>query len=983
MARARDARGVLVARAFVLGLNGRAALAVLLVAMSVGYAVLAGSAVGGLQGAGETIDPALALRRPLVAQPGLAPFPAPAPAEGRVVLVHADTPEAVVGTVQPWPYGRTLVRGPYAPPLPGSLAALGLPLNATGPSPEAPWTWILVPPDIFAAQHPSLAGMATMVVDAAPAPGPRSPLTPAGGAFYDLGAEQVYASLHLLVLAMGLTVAVFAGGVLRLETLARQADLAALEALGGAAAARRAVLLRATWLVGLGVGIGLAGGAALGWAASIALHRAAIAAPPWLLLEVGGVAFAAGLLAGGWGSLLALRAPLARRLGGRTTGARRFPGPVRFLLVTPRLAPAAFAAALVLASISTVVLAAANVPVTIFEPEDGTRVIGRAAGNPFRGSADRFFGEHATLLPGVDAASPETLVPTVIGGRPVVVRGVALEAWQRLSGASLLEGHWAEFPGEATVGVRLRGPGLAPGDEVVVPGAYRATARLLRIVGVHAGAELSDDELVTDLDTAGDLAGLAPEHVHFIRLKATDDAWMQALAGPVVLVTDLSVDPPSPVPRTQAVAVARVVNLASVPAARSLALRVDGVIASTGVAQLDARGEGEVRLPFRVPDAPFLALEVNPSLNVSTASGGLRVVAPETVGVNTTFRVEVRDDAGGPVAGADVTLGAQREVTDAAGVAQLLAKASGPLHIEVRAGALRGGALSYAVEAAWALSAHLALSQHAVTAAVPLGEGLRYSLALTVVNLGGAPFQGAVEAFANGTRVGSATVSVAAREEVTVEVDVLVPRGTDEVEVLGATIALPEGVATPERPGSPGTGALTVAEALAARRAAAAPAVTTIGGSQLVDDLFATLEPSVSVVLLATLVHSGAGLVVAVLREVRERQEVLRTLLAIGAPTASVAGRAARDAIISAGPPIVAGAAVGAFGLHALQPLGFPAAFGHTIPLGATTGVFAWSVASLVIAAALAAASAAKTPPSPPLRQAERVRLRQILEGFP
>lgn len=1007
MPASKHARPLLVARAFVLGLNGRAMLAVATVALSVGYVVLTGTAITGLRGARDVLEPELLEPQVVLARPGLAPFDAALAPAGSTLLAHAPWEGGVLGTVRPWPYGEEVVPGPYARAVPATkLAALGFPV-APRAHPQAPWHWVLVPPDVFDRFTPSLAGRATLAIgpSGAQAPGLLALPAPAARSFYEQGAAQVTGSLHLVVIAMGLTVAVFAGGVLRLEVLARERDLATLEATGGAAMARRVVVLRTLWLVGLGTALGTAGGLVLARVAGRALGLGGLRVEAWLVAEAAAVALLAGVLAGSLGGLRGLRAPLAARLGRRGPASRRFPGPVRFLLVTPRLAPSSIAAALVLASVSGVVLAAGSLPSTLFHPDDGTLVLGRSEGNPFRGSADRLFGEHATLFPGINGSSPEAIAPTLVEGQPVVVRGVHFDGWRGVDPVRLVTGRWPSQPGEATVGTRLaRGAGLGVGDEVLVPGAYRATLRVLEVVGIHEGGGVRDDEIVTDLDTAGDLADLAPGTVHMIRLRASRDAYEQASPGSVpLLVRTIAVLPPEPLPFTEALARVTIVNLADAERAKTLLLRVNDVVVASRAVRLAPHSELTADIPFRVPEAKHLRVEVNPAANVTTGKAELEVRAPDTVAMNTTFVVEVRDLAGSPVPGAALEARGQRVATDAAGQARLDAGPPGVLYVLAREADRDGAWAVFVVDPAWALSPHLVADHAVITDAQFVNDtDVRYALTVTVTNLGGADFEGNLEATANGAVVGRVPARVAARAQATVLLEALVPPGPDRLRVAGLEVPLPFHPRAPAEEPPPGSPAPPppppppaeappeqrprgVADVLREKRLAAEKARETrqLSAQSFLDDVFASLSPSITLVVLATFFHAGAGMAVAVLRELRERGEVLATLAQLGATPEQLASRGVRDALLASLPGLLAGAAAALLGLSFASAWGFPAAFGHTIPVAWDWGFYLRVVGGLALVAALTAAWGARQPPPEPPRQAARRPLPEILGAKP
>ncbi|MCA1812829.1 MAG: hypothetical protein LC624_02625, partial [Halobacteriales archaeon] len=653
----------------------------------------------------------------------------------------------------------------------------------------------------------------------------------------------------------------------------------------------------------------------------------------------------------------------------------------------PRLLPSAIAGALVLAAITAVVLTASAVPATLFEPDDGTIVVGRGAGNPFRGTADRFLGEHATELEGVSTSSPETVAPTMLGARPVVVRGVDVAGWQATDHPSLLRGRWPSAPDEASAGVRAAQVlALAPGDEVLVPGAYRATLRELRIVGVHAGAGLRDDELVTDLDTAGDLAGLPASQVHMLRLRADESAF-RADVGNDIAVTGLAIEPPNPVPHTTATARVALLNLAAHPATRPLTVRVNGVLAAATVAQLGAHAAGEVALPFRVPAAGELDIQVNPQVRVGTGAAGLSVQAPARVAPGASFTVNVTDAAGAGASGAVVTARGQTAVADGRGAASLLAGPAGLLQVTAQRGDARGGADVVVADAAWAGIGHVEAERGLVLGSSAVNNSVaRYVVEVTFVNLGGARAVEDVPVRSAGAKeekeVGAFHVDLAPAGERTVNATFFVPSSQRELRIANLTLAV----------SAPRVGAVepvlapqTVAELLDLRKAELAKLAGTreLRSEALLSDVFAALEPSVAVVVTATFLFAGAGVAVAVVREVREREGVAHTLRQLGAAPDQLAMRAARDALLSTLPGLVLGAALGLLGLAALGPRGFPAAFGHTIAVRPDPELFARVVGGLAILAACAAAWASRSPPSAALAQAPARPLRELLEAEP
>lgn len=966
-------------------LNARATVAIVLVAMSVAYAVLSASAATGLEGAASGV--ATDVGRPVFVhqREDRSPFSADLVPPGAVALSSAAEGNATIATLRPWPYGaQDLVPGPYARGSAGEAKALGLRLASVRSIAGVPGSWMLVPPAVFDSRFPALAGSATRVVsnDSAPIRGLHAEQTPAARVFYEEGAAQVYGGVHLVVVGTGIIVAILAAGVLRLEVLARERDLATLEAMAGSRLPRRLVIGRALFLSAAGVALGTAIGVGVTFAAGRAIGNG-FSLRPGLVAEAALLAFLAGGLAGSLGGLVRLRAPLASRLGRRGPSARRFPGPLRFLFVTPRLFPGVFAAALVMTGLSGVVLAAAAVPYTVFEPQDGTTIIGQAHGNPFRGSASRFLAENAPVLPNITAASAETFAPTVVDGHPVMVRGVDFEAWRAVDAPTLAAGSWPRATGEASVGARLaRVLHLRPGDSVDVPGAYRATLATLRVVAIHDSPGLVGDEVLTDLDTAGDLAGLRPDECHMIRFRGDPVAIRSAATSAVPYVLGLALNPPSPVPLTDATLHITLLNLDNATRSRTLNVRANGILVASVVAHVPASRRIVLDVPFEVPDSPSLVVQVNPTEQALTTPPGVRLLAPERVAQNETYVVRLVDANGSALAGARVSDDRSNATTNATGWASLRASALGRVRLLATApGGAQAARVLYVVPRN---QAHEPLLQ--VTAASILdtreldASRLGEHLLVTLVNAGGSTYEGPLILRVDNETVRSGNVSLQPEARISIELDVAVPRDARVLGFPGFNLTLPD----PKQTDLPKEQrAKTIAEILEEKQAEAARAARgNLNVGAFLQDIFAGLRPTLVVVVLATFVHAGAAVCLAVVRELREREENGEVLRSLGATPEQVGIRAMWDALVATAPPLLLGATLAWALLAILAPLGFPAAFGHTIPPSLDLLLVARIVGSLLLVAILTAywvARGVRAAPAP--RQVERRPVADVLEG--
>lgn len=980
---------MLVGRAFVLNVDARAVVAVLALALSVSYAVLAGSATSTIRDPQEVVSAGFLEPGRVAHQPGFAPFPDDA-VEADVRVANRTANGTAFATVEPWPHRDRVVRGPYAPEDPDLPAGLGA--NASddeaGPPTVRPehgsGSWVYLPPDAFDRAFGDLEGKSTQAYLGEDAPSPEGfEVAPAKGSgrFYVAGADQVTDSVHVLVAGMGLIAAVLSAGAIRLEMLARQSDLATLETLAGRGLVRRVVALRSLTLSAAGVGLGLGASAAGARLLSGLLPGLALDPPAGLVLEVGLVGLAAGTIAGTAAGWRELRHPVAERLGQRGTSVRRFPGPVRFLLVTPRAWLGVLAAALVTTAIVAVLAGAGGASSALLGQDERTVAVGRTQANPFTGSASRFLGQHATVLDDVTAASPETFAPTVLDGEPVMVRGANRDAWREVTGAELSSGGWPQRPAGATAGERLAERlDLAPGDTLTLPGAHRNVLRTLTVTGIHAGAGLADDALVTDLDTAGDLAGLAPDEVNVVRLRAPSPEAADRIDGEFgIEVADLTVAPPNPVPNTQARAHLSLVNLADEPRTRSLSLRADGELLASRTVEVAASSRDHATIAFTVPDVATLDLEVNPQRTVDTAPRSLVVQAPDPVPADETVAITVTNATGRPVPNA--TVAADHDpvgTTDERGRLEHRFTETGRVTLTASADERAGGTRLLVVDPAWIDEPHVVVERLSLGTprTVEVDEAV-YRAQVTLTNLGGQPFRGTIEATALDETVGQVDARLDSHETATLTTRLRLPLEASTVAVDGERFPVGPAAGDGDEDGEgPTVAALIEDEGSEAPSSTAASARETF-----LERFFTQLDPVLLVVVLLTFAHAALALGFAVLREVRERAAVADTLRHLGASREDVAARAARDALVSLTPPVAAGVGGALLGLALLQARGWPPAFGHTLPADLSAGLAVRMAGGLLaVGVATAALAAGGARPSPP-RQGEAVPLDDLMGG--
>jgi ABC-type lipoprotein release transport system permease subunit len=140
---------------------------------------------------------------------------------------------------------------------------------------------------------------------------------------------------------------------------------------------------------------------------------------------------------------------------------------------------------------------------------------------------------------GVSACSPEIYSFCVVGDEPVFVRGVVLEQFLRMDGASLLSGAVNETWRFAVVGEGLAGRlGIGVGSRVVLTGSVSPSVMELNVTGIYTSANGTSDLLIP-LWMARSLCGLDEGTVHAMRLRATNSTavaeFLEGTGSPVVI----------------------------------------------------------------------------------------------------------------------------------------------------------------------------------------------------------------------------------------------------------------------------------------------------------------------------------------------------------------------------------------------------------------------------------------------------------------
>ncbi|MBW3583866.1 MAG: hypothetical protein KY455_12295 [Euryarchaeota archaeon] len=985
---------MLIARAFIFGVSPRAALAVVAIALSVAYALVSAGVLDVLGTTGAALEEDRANPGHVLYSPDGGPFDASLSPPGSILVYRTLLDGVPVATVDPWPFeDERLVAGPYLGNVATDWEHLDF-ANATSMAAydHGPLDALLVHPD----DYRTLSGTKVRPV-AAYMPGAEAPDTTLArapwqglAAFYEGGAGQLTGGLILVILASGAVVSLLAAGFVHLEVLARRGDLATLEALAGAERARRVVLGRTITLVTTGIVIGLVAALVTLRVAGSALGTPLRLGPLALVLALGAAAVG-GVLFGTFAGWRALARDPAARLAGNRLSARRFPGPIRFLLVTPRLSAGVFTATLVTASILAVLSSASAVPTQLFQTDADSSVVVEGSDNPLRGTADRVLGTHGATYTGVQAASPETYAPTVLDGRPVMVKGVDLPAWRDWGSPRLDSGAWPTGPGEAMAGWRLaRALDLAVGDTVVIPASYRIGIETVRVVAIVDGTSLENDELLVDLDTAGRLAALPQDKVTMVHLRLDDpEADVHALIPPsAVEVLSIRVSPQPPVPLTPASVEIELENRGPEAATRTLAVRVNDVVVEERTVTLRSGEARNETVRFLVPDTTKVKVEVNPTAESETQRGHFDLIMPDTTVRGEPFSLRARFASGTPVSNAGVLVdGDIYTATDANGRATVTLDEDGLYTISVVRGSgdsqARAGRTVLVHGPEWRDAPRLVVERIFFNAPTPVdGDTVRIRAEASLANLGGAAFDGDIGWSLDGEERPPVHLRLSAAGRTVVTSEFTTTYGDHTVALLGTSRTLTvRDDRSLESEGSVSR-VRTVEDVLAekAQRGGGTTAITDPSRAFL-DRVFADLDTASSLVLMATLVHAGALVWVSVVREVRERNGVLTTLEALGATQTQTANRALRDTVVSTLPSIAAGLLVTALLLAIGRFFGFPQAFGHTLPTGDTFGLLFRTGVVLLLIALVAAHYAVRTDPRPRARGGPRQPLDELLAG--
>lgn len=803
---------------------------------------------------------------------------------------------------------------------------------ATRAVPLVPPGHVLVHPATVPAQRPQ------MLLLAGEADVPGAMVVPARGAdaFERAGLEGLQAQTLLLVAASVPAVALVAAVFADAEARRRARTAATLAALGRPSLARWLLAGRVALTGALGVVLATAMGYVL-WRFGGATFRPADAQPRAIAIAIA-VPGALGALAGvAWG---------VRRLGSgedrlRTPPAETdlpgwripwLPATARPLALGTRVVPILVLAGLLFAVDIGFPLAAAGVPAAV-AGERGEWVVGADTGIVLGGQTSAAPAAVMAHDPAIDAIVAEILVPTLVAGRPAILRGGDLGA--------LADYHDLRVTGDEglVLGGRLaRHLDARIGDVVAVQAADQATVVRLEVTGVFGGGGLLADEGILDADMARSLAGIPDGRATLLRMRPDDLAARDALgrSQPRIEVTALRVLPDPPVAGHAARVEVDAVALSSAAATRVLPVRVNDIVVGQIVVSLPGHARGTFGTDFVVPHGTF-GIEVNPTATIQPSTAAIQASAPLIVFQPDPLRVVLR---GHDVAGRTVELVdaegavAATATTDDGGVAALSPEAqgkytirAGDVHRTVRVGADEDrNRTVLRVGATW-----IEPDRPAV--------GTRATWHAEIVNWGGAAGTRSIRFESGGSLITTQEPTLLGGQTVVVHVPLFVNENRMQLRAGNETLSVDA------RPlASPGSDGRNV-DARTAGSLQVEVADRVLGNAQRALVGLGTI----ALAAILAIVYLGTE------RTLDGRRHVVRTLHALGMSPEQIRHRAAWEAAAMAGVCFLGAAAVAKLAFIVLGRVGWPRPFAHSLPDPVTWLFVLQAGAAFAGAAALAA----------------------------
>lgn len=303
------------------------------------------------------------------------------------------------------------------------------------------------------------------------------------------------------------------------------------------------------------------------------------------------------------------------------------------------------------------------------------------------------------MLPSLDAlenitgASPEIFSFSSWNGQSFVVRGVNLtrlnETGPTLSGFLLSPGESAGGIDSALIGERLlERLGIRLPFTMPVVGSYNVKIQFLRIVGWFRSDSPLDDELLSSLDAARQLTGMADGDVSIIRVSTSDPGWLSDLLSPKAArfaLLDLRVSKAQVAKGEPVMVSVDVRNWGAKSGTASVTFSEQGQTLAEMATDLNASESKTINREFVSEVTGFHSVEVAVAgdlpvklwINYSVVEPYLEVAAPAKVMLGQTFNLTVTKFDGGPATTAHVSYDSQVATVDSEGRAAFIANETG------------------------------------------------------------------------------------------------------------------------------------------------------------------------------------------------------------------------------------------------------------------------------------------------------------------
>jgi len=156
------------------------------------------------------------------------------------------------------------------------------------------------------------------------------------------------------------------------------------------------------------------------------------------------------------------------------------------------------------------------------EEENIIAIYDKKSRTPFTGLVPTYLAQRISSIDGVLSSSPEVVIPCIVKGKSIFLRGVVPNELYQLNPLIILDGETLQLndTNSALVGKRLaKDLNLVPSDKIIVLGALSEQYIELEIKGIYESNTALDDEVIAPLYVGQWLRRTDYGHVTLIRVK--------------------------------------------------------------------------------------------------------------------------------------------------------------------------------------------------------------------------------------------------------------------------------------------------------------------------------------------------------------------------------------------------------------------------------------------------------------------------------